>query len=271
MGPLVPHNPSELMVIRNVTSDVITMSLPFARFGHLRFGSRGTLVKMSSGAVAVFSPVSLTPEVREAVTTLGGRVGYIAALDMEHHIHISTWKAAYPDAQVIAPEGLWEKRQATHVYRDDPASPFEHIFTPGRRSVTPEFDADFATEYVHAHRSRELVFLHRPSRTLIEGDLLFNLPAREQYSRASQSPTGGILTKMVIPFLSTEPSASWQRMFVWYLLSADTKAFAESMRRIDGWEFNRLIPCHGDVVGNGAKGVFRSVMDGFLSGNLSLK
>lgn len=44
MGPvLFPTNPSQVMVIRNVTEDVITMSLPFARFGNLKFGGRGTL------------------------------------------------------------------------------------------------------------------------------------------------------------------------------------------------------------------------------------
>lgn len=44
MGPvLFPTNPSQVMVIRNVTEDVVTMSLPFARFGHLKFGGRGTL------------------------------------------------------------------------------------------------------------------------------------------------------------------------------------------------------------------------------------
>lgn len=31
------------MVIRNVTPNIVTMSLPFARFGILRFGGRGTL------------------------------------------------------------------------------------------------------------------------------------------------------------------------------------------------------------------------------------
>lgn len=31
------------MVIRNVTPDIVTMSLPFARFGIMRFGGRGTL------------------------------------------------------------------------------------------------------------------------------------------------------------------------------------------------------------------------------------
>lgn len=44
MAPvLFPTNPSQLMAIRNITPDIITMSLPFARFGHLKFGARGTL------------------------------------------------------------------------------------------------------------------------------------------------------------------------------------------------------------------------------------
>lgn len=43
MPQLFPSNPSATMVIRSVTPDIVTMSLPFARFGLLRFGGRGTL------------------------------------------------------------------------------------------------------------------------------------------------------------------------------------------------------------------------------------
>ncbi|PWY90889.1 putative nuclear protein Qri2/Nse4 [Aspergillus heteromorphus CBS 117.55] len=231
--------------------------------------------KMATGSVAVFSPVNLTPEVHETIASLGGTIKYIAALDMEHHLHLKAWKEAFPDAAIIAPEGLWEKRQSNPQTKD--ASPFEHVFrkddkdattTPASRSqsISEEFDAEFETEYVHSHPSRELVFYHRPSRTLIEADLLFNLPAREQYSKTKESATSGILTKMVSPLLSTGSSTTWQKRFVWYVLSSgDRAAFAESVRRIDGWDFNRLIPCHGDVVESGAKGVYRSVMEWLLA------
>lgn len=40
---LFPPNPSQCMVIRHVTHDVVTMSLPFSRFGRLEIGGRGTL------------------------------------------------------------------------------------------------------------------------------------------------------------------------------------------------------------------------------------
>ena len=43
MPQLFPSNPSETMVIRDITPNMVTMSLPFARFGIVRFGGRGTL------------------------------------------------------------------------------------------------------------------------------------------------------------------------------------------------------------------------------------
>ncbi|RDW72490.1 uncharacterized protein DSM5745_07662 [Aspergillus mulundensis] len=268
MAPqLFPSNPDDVMVIRNVTSNVITMSLPFARFGRFKFGGRGTLVRMSSGSIAVFSPVNLTPAVRETISGLGGRVKYIAALDLEHHIHLSTWKNAFPEAEIIAPEGLWEKRQSVPEYKD---TPITHILRQSNYNgeqgwpISDEFNREFEIEYVYGHGSKEVVFLHKPSCTLIEADLMFNLPAREQYSKTGESATSGILTKIVKPLLSTAQPATWQKRFAWYVLAKDRNAFAESIKRIDKWEFNRLIPCHGDVIESGAKGVFRTVFEWFL-------
>lgn len=40
---LVPANPSEVMVIRDVTPNVVTFSVPFLRFGRIPIGGRGTL------------------------------------------------------------------------------------------------------------------------------------------------------------------------------------------------------------------------------------
>ncbi|KAJ6132283.1 hypothetical protein N7471_007498 [Penicillium samsonianum] len=187
MPQLFPTNPSATMVIRHVTPDIVTMSLPFSRFGHLQFGGRGTLVKLATGSLAVFSPVSLTPEVRETVESLGGNVQYITAPDIEHHLNLTPWKDAYPQAEILAPEGLYEKRQSNPEFKD---TPFQHVFKKDDklpRSISKEFDAEFESEYVYGHGSRELVFLHKPTRTVIEADLLFNLPAKEQYSKNPRS------------------------------------------------------------------------------------
>lgn len=40
-------------------------------------------VRLQTGALAVFSPTALTPEVKEKVSSLGGNVKYIVAPDLE--------------------------------------------------------------------------------------------------------------------------------------------------------------------------------------------
>ena len=40
---LFPGDPSKVMVIRKVTPEITTFSVPFSRFGLLKFGGRGTL------------------------------------------------------------------------------------------------------------------------------------------------------------------------------------------------------------------------------------
>ncbi len=40
---LVPSNPSDVMVIRDVTPNVVTLSVPFLRFGRIPVGGRGTI------------------------------------------------------------------------------------------------------------------------------------------------------------------------------------------------------------------------------------
>lgn len=40
---LFPGDPTKVMVIRQVTSNITTFSVPFNRFGLIKFGGRGTL------------------------------------------------------------------------------------------------------------------------------------------------------------------------------------------------------------------------------------
>ena len=37
-----------------------------------------------------------------------------------------------------------------------------------------------------------------------------------------------------------------------------------SMARIAGWDFERIVPCHGDVIEKGGKGIFENVMSWHL-------
>ncbi|KAJ3545760.1 hypothetical protein NM208_g2345 [Fusarium decemcellulare] len=253
------------MVMRDVTRNITTFSVPFARQGIFNIGGRGTLVRLSSGAVAIFSPVALTQAVLGKIQDGGNRLDYIIAPDLEHHIFISQWKSAFPSAKIIGPEGLPEKRAKQ---RDDYIQPdeFSTVFKAATKrdmTITPEFDADFEYEYVDAHMNRELVFFYKPDRVLIEADLLFNLPAVEQYSKAGLQKNGKLSTLLNKAFnavFTTEGDLTWLRRFQWYITaSKDRAGFAESIKRINDWDFHTIIPCHGGVIELNAKEKFQDV------------
>ena len=214
----------------------------------------------------MFSPTALTPDVRSAVAKLGNRVSYIAALDFEHHIYISDWAKEFPNAAVLGVEGLPEKREK------DPATkgtPFKYVWTNSNKQslkVDPEFDKDFDYEYVGSHANKELVFLYKPEKTLIEADLIFNLPAREQHSKTAEGAESGYLTKLFTGFQNTQGQAKWQKRFIWYVASSGNRPdFNRSVERINGWDFDRIIPCHGDVIETGGKTVFQKVLSWHLA------
>jgi len=260
---LIPANPEKVMVIRSVTPDITTLSVPFLRFGHIKIGGRGTLVRLQSGSLAVFSPAALTEEVKKTVSSLGP-LKYIVALDIEHHIFLSPWSKAYPEAKVIGMEGLPEKREAKPETK---GTTFSTIYTAKERNakVSEEFDAEFDVEYMPSHANKEVVVFHKPSKTLIEADLLFNLPATEQFSKAGVPANTGFLTKLFVGIMNTRGTPTWQRRFNWYAASkADRKGFTESIARIEKWDFERIIPCHGDVIETNGKGVFQSVFEWHL-------
>ncbi|KAF2751135.1 hypothetical protein M011DRAFT_463884 [Sporormia fimetaria CBS 119925] len=258
---LVPSDPAKVMIIRDVVPNVITtLSAPFSRFGLIKVGGRGTIVRLRNGSLAVFSPIALTDEVKQKVASLG-EVKYIAALDIEHHIYLGPWHSAYPAAKVLGPEGLPEKRQKQN---NEPVT-FSHLFSKSKpiTSIDADFDAEFAYQYVDAHPNKEIAFLHKPSRTLIQADLLFNYPANEQYSKLGVSATSGVLTKVFGSLTNTRGVG--QKRFLWYALSAgDRMGFARSVARINEWDFDRMIPCHGDVVETGAKGVWGRMFEWHL-------
>ena len=177
---------------------------------------------------------------------------------------IGEWYQAYPNARVIGPEGLPEKRAS----QKKETVPFSTVFTQKNKHdvrIGEDFDRDFDYEYVGSHANKELVFLHRPDRTLIQADLLWNLPAYEQYSRTGESPTAGILSRMFAGMMTTAGTAVWQKRFSWYAASSkDRTDYNACVQRINQWDFDRIIPCHGDVIESGGKGVFRKVLEWHL-------
>lgn len=241
---LIPSNPSEVMVIRALSPNLTTLSLPFSRFGKIKVGGRATLVRLTSGSLLIFSPVALTPEVKATIIDLGGNLKYIFAPDLEHHIFLGEWAAAYPDAKVLGPEGLREKRarQGNEDVRFDfvfTASSVTHLATSMKDSgIGPDFLDTFSVTYIPAHPHNEIVLLYKPERTLIQADLFFHPPATEQYSRAGESATSGFFTVLFVWLWGDgrwSAPAFLQRFFLRKAFAEeDPKGFEEGVRQVGG-------------------------------------
>ncbi len=198
---------------------------------------------------------------------MGNRVGYIAALDFEHHIFVSEWAKAFPSAKVLGVEGLPEKREKDKMTA---GIKFDCVWTQKNKTdmkVDEEFDTEFDYEYVHSHANKELVLCHKADRTLIEADMMFNLPAKEQFSKSGEDASSGLLMKLFIGLQNTNGPATWQKRFLWYAASSgDRKGFNQSAQKIAGWDFDKIIPCHGDVIETGGKDIFKKVFEWHLQG-----
>jgi hypothetical protein len=159
---------------------------------------------------------------------------------------------------VLGPETLPEKRKK----QGNENVPFAFLFQKSKpiTTISPEFDAEFDWEYVPAHLNKELVFHHRPTKTLITADMMFNLPATEQFSKTGVDARAGILTKIALAAQSTAGAATWQKRIIWYgTSSGDRTAFNQSVARINKWDFERIVPCHGDVIEGSGKSVWEKI------------
>lgn len=269
---LVPSEPDKVMVIRRINPSILILSTPFARYGRVNIGGRGTVVTLADSSLAVFSPVALTDIVKARIQEeLGStNVKYITALDQEHHIFLESWHKQWPNATIIAPETLPAYRDKQNYFKlpDANMKLMRAADKAAGLTVDPAFDKEFDIEYVDAHPNKELVFNHKPSRTLIEADLMFNLPASEQHSRTpggAASASSGFFTRSMIAVSNTQGAAMGQKRLLWYgVSSGDRQGFAQSVSRIAKWDFDRIIPCHGDVIESGGRGIFEKVMEWHL-------
>jgi len=235
------------IIIREVTTNVWTFSKPFARFGWLPIGGRSTAIKLESGEVWVLVSTPLTAETKTKLGELGD-VKYLIAPDAVHSLYIGEFQEAYPEAKCIGVEPLGEKKKTIKwagLYGRDPPDT--------KYGFEPEIQAC----YFPAHPNKDVAFLHAPSKSVLEADLLFNLPATEQYSKVGG---GGYLGH----FTAFGPNSGLHKWLTNSLASKDPKGMKRDAQTVLGWDFDRIIPCHGDVIETGAKEAWKAAFERVL-------
>ena len=128
------------------------------RFFGLPMGTRMTLIKLASGGLFVHSPVA-PDEAVEALIAREGPVRFVIAPNRLHHLYLTPFLAAYPEAELWIVEELVKKRRDLA-----PAGILGDAPEPG---WADEIDQCLFAGSIFQN---EAIFLDKPSGTLIVVD-----------------------------------------------------------------------------------------------------
>ncbi|EJT99465.1 hypothetical protein DACRYDRAFT_110186 [Dacryopinax primogenitus] len=220
---------SDEIVIREVVPGLTIFSKPFARLGIVPFGGRTTAIKLNSGEVWVFVSTPLSDDTKSTLDSMG-IVKYLVTPDALHTLYISEYHKAYPNAKCIGVEPLIHKKKDINWAG-------AYGFAEG---TTYGYEDELRACYFSGFQNKDVAFLHIPSKTLIVADLLFNLPGKEQYSKSKQSGHS-IFTSGLNPY-----SGFYKRFL--NSVTSDKAAMGRDAKTVASWDFERIIPCHGDVI-----------------------
>lgn len=201
---------------------------------------RSTVLTLSTGGLAIISPVAFDDVVAKRIDALG-RVEHLVAPNLLHHLHLGAAAARWPDARVHAPPGLTAKRKDLRV----------DVVTKGEAAIDPDL---LAVPIEGVPGICERVFLHRSSRTLVVTDLVFHV-------RESR----GFMTPLVL-FLMGAPRGTLGQSRAWRFMAKDRAALAASLRRALSLDFDRLVVAHGEPIEHGAKAALERALSRSLAG-----
>ncbi|MEM6640176.1 MAG: DUF4336 domain-containing protein [Pseudomonadota bacterium] len=197
-------------------------------FCGLHIGTRMTVVRLPDGGLWLHSPIDAAPDLVAEITALGP-VRFIVAPNLWHHLFVASWQAVAPDAKTYVASGLLKKRPALHA---------DEVLA----DVAPAEWADTLDQVVIKGMPKigEVVFHHRPSRTLLLTDLAFNF----QHERPWFTRT---MTRLLGQVGTLAPTV-FER-----LLTRDRDALAASLEAVLSLPFERVVVTHGDIVERGGR------------------
>jgi hypothetical protein len=203
-------------------------------------GTRMTVIRLASGGLFLHSPTKLDDETKGALDAIG-EVQAVVAPSRAHHLFVGDYIKMWPAAKLYGPPGLvgdikdFRARSGARpdlkldaVLGDEPQSEW-----------AGEIDQQL---FKGARWLNEVVFFHRPSRTAIFTDLVFNVPADFKDARIFYTLVGG--------------RGRFGPHRIVRMIIRDRKAARESVAKILEWDFDRVIVTHGDVLESGGKAKF---------------
>ncbi|KAH8925159.1 hypothetical protein BT69DRAFT_1260593 [Atractiella rhizophila] len=228
------------LVIRKVNDNITTFSKPFYRYILVPIGGRSVSIRLKNNTHLVLASTPLTPATLAAIQPQ--EVSYLFSPDDVHYLYLRQWAKAFPNAKLLAPKKVTEMEEMKGLE-------FYAVWKDGEKGLTELEGGEVLFEYFETFKNKDIALYHTPSKTLVLADLIFNLPADEQYSKSTKSSTPWFLggRSMVSIF---QPAKWFHDGFVASMHSGgkDTTLMRESARRVASWDIEKIIPCHGDVI-----------------------
>lgn len=193
---------------------------------------RMTVLRLGDGQLILHSPVPISSALREELDALGP-VGFIV-VPRAHGRFAAQVSQSYPSAQLLAaPSAPWRRKSLSFhaLLADQPPA---------------EWTGHVESLLVLGFRLHEVVLFHRSSHTLVLTDLCFNI--HRSSSRVAR--------------LFFRANGMWQRFgpsrLIRQFAVSDRAAFRCSLEHVLRWDFERIVPGHGDVVERGGPAALRA-------------
>jgi Domain of unknown function (DUF4336) len=217
------------MALRESAEQLWVVEVPL-RFLGLQLGRRMAVIRLASGELLVHSPAPLTDQLRQELDRLGPVRYVVPASALHGHLFMEEYRDAYPAVELFAAPGL-ERRRKDLTFAGELGD-----------EPDPRWSADLDQAVLQGHRLfPEVAFHHKPSRTLILGDACWNVTP--QLSLGARL-WAGLRTRV-------GPTPGFR------LMIRDKDAARASVERILSWDFDRMLPGHGEIVDTGAHEAFR--------------
>ncbi len=215
-------------MVKDVAENLWVYERPLKRLG-FDLGSRSTFVRAGGGLV-LLSPL---PFRDTGFVDALGPVRHIVAPSKYHYLSAQEARERWPGAKLWAAPGLAEKRPDLRP---------DAVLADG--AALPDLDCHVVGGIPALN---EVVFRHRPSRTVILFDLFFNITSTNLMTRSYLRITRAY----------RRPASS---LLLRYFVN-DRAALRASVDRVLAWDFDRVVVAHGDNILAGGKRAFASAME----------
>lgn len=160
-----PTGYEPLFTLKSVAAEVWIADGGWIRFYGMPFPTRMTVIRLADGSIWVHSPIADQNGLSDAVARLGP-VRHLVAPNWIHYAWVPDWQCRFPEATTWGSPGVVDRARRRRV-----KLAIDEVLT----DIAPPVWSDHMHQYLaDSGYHREVVFFHRPSRTLILTDLIEN-------------------------------------------------------------------------------------------------